>query len=81
MLPHQERVVVELAEVVAFLDTTCERLQKLVDFIASPNYTTIVPDAEERDRLEMQLEAMRECIPPVRRYVRILELRIANFGG
>jgi hypothetical protein len=52
LLPYQERVLEEKAELDA-------RLIKLIDFITSPNFTVMV-QAEERERLTRQYTLMRQ---------------------
>ena len=63
MKPHQERVVVEKAE----LDAKCDKLRT---FITGDVFKTL--DDDEQNRLTRQLEVMTE-------YSQILEDRIENF--
>lgn len=63
--PHQQRVVDEKLD----LD---EKLQKLELFVTSSNFTHIVKDEAEQQRLIRQCAVMKE-------YSNILEERILNF--
>jgi len=65
--PHQQRVVTEKAE----LD---EKLAKLSAFINSENFATVVKDKDERQRLIVQEDIMKD-------YSEVLGERIAAFAG